>query len=832
MAIFASNLAPASTDRALGSAVIERSLRFNNFSQTADDATLTRTVGTTSNRRTFTHSFWVKRTRLGYGMIFGHTDASGSYFFNFVFNSDDKIEFNEYRYNESPSNKIRLITTRLFRDVTSWYHIVTAVDTTQGTAANRVKIYVNGVQLTDFTTAIYCDQNHDTYFNSTSPYATMRIGLNGWGYGGANCYLAEFNAVDGYAYDPSYFGFTDSQTGTWMPKRYEGTYGTNGYRLDFSDNSSTSALGIDKSPNGNDFTVTNFSVSAGTDNDSLEDTPTNNFPILSQLNSIVLQNTFPAEIREGGLLMVGGDCHAAATFHLPKSGKWYAEFSKYNNGALQAISVTRANKDPYLYDGYLGLADHVQYVSNGEIGNRTRGSTSDATTWTDDANIVVAVAVDMDNGAVYFARANTWINSGVPTSGSAKTCAIATDLLTDNDGEHYISVQGYNASNSYGMYANFGQRPFTYTPPTGYKKLCAKNLPPNVPSIVRPQKHFTSVLYTGAGSGTQTITSLEFQPDFVWIKGRTNGWHVLTDSVRGAGKLLASNENDAEATDSGAATAFQSFDISGFTVGYNAGWYTNGSGSGASQNQIAWCWKAGGAAVSNSDGSITSSISANQEAGFSVVTWTGNGSSGATIGHGLGAAPKFIITKRRAHASHWATYHHSLGTGSEVYLDLNQSKTDSNFWVSSPTSSVFTVSAADYVNTSGNTYLAYCWSEVPGYSKIGIYEANGDSNGPYVHCGFRPAWILIKNTSLGQPWVLMDNKINPYNLADTRLSPSSADGDHTSGDNYVDFLADGFKVRSGSSTDINYSTSYINHIFIAFAEIPSATPFDMFPNAR
>ena len=125
---------------------------------------------------------------------------------------------------------------------------------------------------------------------------------------------------------------------------------------------------------------------------------------------------------------------------------------------------------------------------------------------------------------------------------------------------------------------------------------------------------------------------------------------------------------------------------------------------------------------------------------------------------------------------------------------MNQSKTDSNFWVSSPTSSVFTVSAADYVNTSGNTYLAYCWSEVPGYSKIGIYEANGDSNGPYVHCGFRPAWILIKNTSLGQPWVLMDNKINPYNLADTRLSPSSADGDHTSGDNYVDFLADGFKV--------------------------------------
>ena len=843
MAIFASNLAPASTDRALGSAVIERSLRFNNYSSSADDATLTRTVSTTSNRRTFTHSFWVKRTRLGYGMIFGHTDGAGSYFFSFVFNSDDKIEFNEYRYNESPSNKIRLITTRLFRDVTSWYHIVTAVDTTQGTAANRVKIYVNGVQLTDFTTATYCDQNHDTYFNSTSPYDTMRIGLNGWGYGGANCYLAEFNAVDGYAYDPSYFGFTDSQTGNWMPKRYEGTYGTNGYRLDFSDNSSTSTLGIDKSPNGNDFTVTNFSVSAGTGNDSLEDTPTNNFPILSQLNSIVRENTFPAEIREGGLLMVGADVHAAATFHLPKSGKWYAEFSKFGNGAPQAISVTRANKEPYSYDGALGLADMVQYVSNGEVGNRTRGSTSDATTWQDDADIIVAMAVDMDNGAVYFARANTWINSGVPTSGSAKTGAIATDLLTDNSGEHYIGVQGYNGSNSYGMYANFGQRPFTYTPPTGYKKLCAKNLPPNVPSIVRPQKHFTNVLYTGAGSGTQTITSLEFKPDFVWIKGRTNGWHVLTDSVRGAGKIMASNESDAEATDSGAATAFQSFDISGFTVGYNAGWYTNGSGSGASQNQIAWCWKAGGAAVTNTDGDITSQVSVNEEAGFSIATYTGSTASGAlTVGHGLGKKPAWVIIKRRDSSGEWIVGHQGLATNAFennkfLKLDANNTLfTNSLVWGAEPTTTVtqiVTDGSAGAANlTSSGTYVMYSWAEIPGFSKFGSYEANGDSNGPYVHCGFRPAWILIKNISLAQPWVLMDNKINSYNLADTRLSPSSADGDHTSGDNYIDFLADGFKVRSGSSTDINYSTSYPNHIFMAFAEIPSATPFDMFPNAR
>ena len=304
-------------DSAFGGAVIEKSLVFNNYSSSADDATLTRTVGTTSNRRTFTHSFWVKRTKLGYGMIFGHTDDAGSYFFSFVFNSDNKIEFNEYRYNESPSNKIRLITTRVFRDTTSWYHIVTAVDTTQGTSSNRVKIYVNGVQETDFDTAIYCDQNHDTYFNSTSPYPIMRIGLNGWGYGGANCYLAEFHAVDGNAYDPSYFGFTESQTNVWMPKRYGGTYGTNGYYLNFSTLGETATtMGLDRSGNNHNFTPTNLEIS-----DFTLDTPSNNFATLNPLSTSV--NT----LSQGNLYSTGGGSswRPVSSNMAMSSGRWYWE---------------------------------------------------------------------------------------------------------------------------------------------------------------------------------------------------------------------------------------------------------------------------------------------------------------------------------------------------------------------------------------------------------------------------------------------------------------------------------------------------------------------------
>ena len=260
--------------------------------------------------------------------------------------------------------------------------------------------------------------------------------------------------------------------------------------MNFSDNSGTTAttLGKDSSGNGNNFTPNNFSVSAGAGNDSLEDTPTlNNFPTLNPLYNPV-NTTFG----EGNLLMRGGDNFAASTFLLPKSGKWYVEFSKYGNGALQSISVTRANTAMTNYAGYLGLADNVEYVSNGELGNRSRGSTSDATAWTSDANIVVAAAVDMDNGAVYFARANTWQNSGDPTSGSSKTGAIATDLLTDNNGDHVIAVHGYNGNNSYGMYANFGQQPLTYTPPTGYKVLSSANLPD--PTILLPNKHFDTLL--------------------------------------------------------------------------------------------------------------------------------------------------------------------------------------------------------------------------------------------------------------------------------------------------------------------------------------------------
>ena len=845
-------------DRALGAVDIQRSLRIDQGTTDLNGANYSRTFGS-GDRKTFTISLWVKKCNtpgnIGdgddqYSMLSAGGGGSGASAGNFFFYNDDTLRFTS---NPQPSTILQLITNRRFRDVDAWYHVMAVLDTTQATESNRAKIYVNGVQETSFSTATYPSQNNTTvYLNGAFNH---RVGSNSLGsdltasYGNFNGYFAEYNFIDGQALEPSSFGFTDPQTGMWMPKRYEGTYGTNGFYLDFSDNTSTTTLGIDKSPNGNDFAPEDVRLS-----DSVTDTPTNNFCTLNSLNCIVNSNNYAAKLREGNLLMVGGDVHAASTFNLPKSGKWYAEFSKYGNGAPQAISVTRANRVMTSYDGALGLADHVQYVSNGEVGNRTRGSTSDATTWQDDADIVVAMAVDMDNGAVYFARANTWINSGVPTSGSAKTGAIATDLLTDNGGDHYIGVQGYNGSNSYGMYANFGQQPFTYTPPAGYKTLCTKNLPKNVPAI-RPKKHFDVLTWTGNATA-RTITGLEFKPDLVWVKCRTNGHdHQFTDSVRGSQYALRANEQNAE--DDWGSGGMGSYVDGGFILNDTS----NGRYNENSQDFVAWCWKAGGssntynidgtgyatAAAAGLDGGTIdpTGASINTESGFSIVTYTANGTNGATIAHGLGKKPAWIIIKCRSNADNWMVYHQQSNEGSspeDFYLELNTtaSTTDSPNMLNdtAPTDTLITLNNDGSVNSGSRTYVMYCWAEIPGFSKFGEYRAQDSSyRGPYIHTGFKPAWVMSKGLSLSwQDWCIFDDKRKTLsgsgNRIDGKLGANQEIVEAKDDYNVVDFLANGWRVTGQSGSDINYGSGYPKQLYMAFAEEPGTTPFDTFPNAR
>jgi hypothetical protein len=330
--------------------------------------------------------------------------------------------------------------------------------------------------------------------------------------------------------------------------------------------------------------------------------------------------------------------------------------------------------------------------------------------------------------------------------------------------------------------------------------------------------------YTGNGTtnaitnGGNNTTGVTFQPDFVWMKNRTNAYyHGLYDSVRGTGtsKSLYSNTTEAEGTNS-TNQNLVSFDTSGFTLGSTSS--TNAINTSGS-SLVAWQWKAGGTAVSNTAGSITSSVSANTTAGFSVVTYTGTGSA-ATVGHGLGVAPSMYIVKSRNGSADWGVYHKSLGASNALFLNLTSGSTAGSVWNNTaPTSSVFSVGSGSFVNTNGVTYVAYCWAEVAGYSKFGSYTGNGSTDGPFVYLGFRPRFVMIKLSSAsGTNWEIWDSSRNTYNITDLLLLPSSSNAESTYSGNYsLDFLSNGFKIR-GSGSGLNDSGQTL--IYAAFAENP------------
>jgi hypothetical protein len=334
-------------------------------------------------------------------------------------------------------------------------------------------------------------------------------------------------------------------------------------------------------------------------------------------------------------------------------------------------------------------------------------------------------------------------------------------------------------------------------------------------TIDKPSDYFETVLYTGNG-GTNSISSLDFQPDWLWIKCRSdaNGSNIF-DALRGTNSLH-SDTSGAEADR--ASDGFTSLDNDGFTL--------NGSGSGGSINvssrtYAAWNWKAGGSASSNTDGSITSSVSANTTAGFSIVSYTGTGAT-ATIGHGLGSAPKMVIVKQRSTTRNWVVMHSGIGFTKYLYLDSNQASNTGNFFNDTdPSSTVFNVVNDGGVNASSGTYIAYCFAPKKGYSKFGSYTGNGSLDAPFIYTGMKVSWLMIKRTDTTNSWVIFDNKRNAFNVVDKHLFANTNDPEDSSANyNEVDFLSNGFKLREDNNT-INASGG--TYIYMAFAENPFVT---------
>jgi hypothetical protein len=320
-----------------------------------------------------------------------------------------------------------------------------------------------------------------------------------------------------------------------------------------------------------------------------------------------------------------------------------------------------------------------------------------------------------------------------------------------------------------------------------------------------------ATLYTGNGANRSITNAAGFRPDLVIGQARSaaygNWWY---DSVRGATKQIESFSTNAESTQATMVTAFNS---NGFSLG------TDTAGNNTGTTYVAWQWNAGGSTVTNTSGSISSQVRANPTAGFSVVTYTGNGTAGATIGHGLGVAPKMFIVKNRSNGGNdWSTWHTSISPSSNFQVYLSSSAASLNTWnvwnSTSPSSTTLTLGTDALVNGNGQTYVAYCWAEIAGFSKFGSYTGNFNADGPFIYTGFRPKFVLLKASGDTGNWNLLDGTRNPSNVANARLRPNISDAEVTT--TFVDFLSNGFKIRT-SDSDINYT---VTNIYMAFAENP------------
>ena len=761
---------------------ITRSVRLRSSASAYFNRTLGAGGGTTKN----VFSAWVKRGTLGtsQGIFQGRQDANNQQYISFT--TSDTIEITIY---SGAAYVLQKITTAVYRDPSAWYHIFFQQDTTLASAEDRFQLWVNGVRITSWATNTNSSvQNTAYYFGTANPHYIAAFG----GSSTIDGYLAEVNFV----YQPTTvpavtsFGETDAVTGVWKPKKYTGTYGTNGFYLNFSDNSASTAatIGKDYSGNANNWTPNNISVTAGTTYDSMVDSPTvtttsSNYAVLNPLDT----NT-TGTLRWGNLDSTGTSSATGVGSILITSGKWYAEATIVNRGG-----TTTAGTGFYIY-----TASGITRTGLNPAGTRRVDGV-------DGAALSAAIANNDVIGLALDADAKTL---GVYLNGSLQGTLTFTDASPytfNND----VRVSG--ATTNPDTAVNFGQQGFKYTPPTGYVALNTFNLPSS--TINNGANYMAATLYTGNGTAvtvTNTVNGISFSPDFVWTKARgsTTGNHALANTIVGTGKVLCTDLTNAEISDVQTYTAFNS---NGFSYGSEVSGNRNGN------TMVSWQWKAGGASSSNTNGTITSTVSAGATQGFSVLTFTGTGAVG-TIGHGLGVAPSMIIVKNRPTAgTSWVTYHASVGATKYLLLNTTDAATvGSAQWNdTAPTSTVFTMGNTS-ANTSGQSSVAYCFSEVAGYSKFGSYTGNGSADGPFLYLGFRPRWIMIKKTSAaGDSWYLKDTSRSPYNVGLESLLANTS-GLEGAGESW-DALSNGIKLRTTAS---GVNTSGATYIFMAFAENP------------
>ena len=824
--MFSSELWLAKSSSGFYNGQATQSARFNSGSSSY----LSFTPSGNGDRRKATLSFWFKKTTNGetYPTMFCCNDSSGGHYMTITFYEDSL-------YFQTAPSADGLITTAKYRDTTAWYHCCWAIDTTQSTASNRVKCYINGTQITDFSTEQYPDQ--DSYLDICSTVA------HAWGhfvdYGRYfNGYIADAYIIDGQQLTPS--SFTETKEGALIPKAYEGSYGTNGVHLEFKQTgtgtASTSTIGADTSGNTHHYT----SSGMGSDDSNIPDSPENNFATLGGLEK--LQDF---TLSEGNLKYTTSTNQRGliASTAIPNTGKHYFECRVLSLGASQDdvyIGVCEPDKMRSNLTGTRGgatVSGAGGYTFNNYNGYAVLdGSNQSADSIGHQRSMpqIMGVAVDRDNNNIKF----TWdgssysstysIPANVPlyvyvgSGGGTSTAEGVFNFGQDSTFLGAISAGGNADGNSNGDFA--------LAVPTGYLALCSANLPETTLSPAQDEQatdHFQVYTFTGDANSTRTISGLNFQPDLLWSKARNQAFsHNLYDSSRGNDKAIQSNNSNAENT----YDLFNGFTSDGYNtttdgsagdlLNYNGGTYVN------------FLWKANAGTTTTNDasatsvGTIDSVYQANTTAGFSIVTYTGTGSAGS-IAHGLGGVPEVMIIKNRSEAHSWSgTYHHKMASDPHTdYLNLSGSGAvvdDNTQWNdTAPTSTVFTVGTANNTNKSSNNYVGYFFRGIEGFSKFGSLTANGSADGTYCHIGFQPSLVIVKQSSATGDWNMIDTTRQGHNHANglpvVRANSSAVEEQASGNQGQIDILSNGFKFRSAHSS---FNTSGATVVYMAFAEIP------------
>ncbi len=802
---------------------IERSLRFNSV----DSATLTRTFSSGGNLKTWSWNCWFKRQKLDFNSSLLAAYSSGSVNSYVRFTSSN---FLDIYFRDGAGSQVILTTDQVFRDTSSWYALTMIADTTQSTASDRFKVYINGSQITSFSSSTYPALNADlSGFNGAFLHSIGDLAQSTQYFDG---YTADVNFVDGQALAPTDFGKLDSNN-VWQPKEYAGTYGTTGFHLDFSDNSSVAALGTDTSPNTNTFTVNNLSVTAGLDNDSLRDSPVNGDPtddtgvggeISSNYATLSAVHNSGTNVRlgEGGLEFFSYDGNyqgVVATIAMTHKTYWETKVP----GALTYFvpGIIRIDTQPVQSGSARLGVSATEYPNSASIWPDAQavyynGSSVYSTGAIWSAGDVIGHAYDPATGNYYGWRNGVALNSGN---------AVAT---LDTSYTYAPAIVTAQSSLTYAATINFGQRPFAYgnagtnRADASYKCLCTSNLPD--PTIADGSTAMN--IATWRGNATARDINVGHRTGLAWIKFRSGAFgtlsHYLYDSNRGTNKSVSSDNTTVEV---GSYTnQLTSFNSNGFSLGVDTGGAVNYSGgAGTNIDYVGWSWAGGSSTVANTDGTISSQVSANPSAGFSIVTYTGNATSGSTVGHGLSAEPELIICKNRSTAVNWVVYFKTLGATKVSFLNLaDASQTNTNWANTTPTASVFSIGANSNENGSGNNQLAYCFAPVEGYSAFGSYTGNyggtGSETPPFAYTGFRPRFVLIKNTAQAASWFIFDAKRDTYNATENYLTPdyNGAEAQFPA----LDILSNGFKIRTN---DASFNANNAKIIYAAFAEHPFKT---------